>query len=69
MVWELFNKSETGQHLKDKFLPVYYATASLIETEESSQILLKMPPEIEETVKDILSEIEKLRKEYYPANN
>ena len=69
IVWELFNKSETGQHLKDKFLPVYYATASLIQTEESSQLLLKMPPEIEETVKDILSEIEKLRKEYYPTSN
>jgi len=69
IVWELFNKPETGQHLKDKFLPVYYATASLIETEESLQLLLKMPPEIEETVKDILSEIEKLRKEYYPAIN
>lgn len=69
IIWELFNKSETGQHLKDKFLPVYYATASLIETEESLQLLLKMPPEIEETVKDILSEIEKLRKEYYPAIN
>ena len=69
IVWELFNKPETGQHLKDKFLPVYYAIASLIETEESLRLLLKMPPEIEETVKDILSEIEKLRKEYYPAIN
>jgi len=69
MVWELFNKSETGKELKDKFLPVYFASASLIDTEESLQLLLKMPPEIEETVKDILLEIEKLRKEYYPASN
>jgi tetratricopeptide (TPR) repeat protein len=69
IVWELFNKPEIGQQLKDKFLPVYYATASLIDTEESLSVMLKMPPEIEETVKDILSEIEKLRKEYYPESN
>ena len=68
LVWKLFNDPEIGVQLKNKFAPLYYATSILIDNEESKLNLLKTPPEIEETVKDILNKIENLRKEYYPEN-
>jgi tetratricopeptide (TPR) repeat protein len=68
LVWKLFNDPETGVLLKNKFAPLYYATSILIDNEESKLNILKTPPEIEETVKDILNKIENLRKEYYQEN-
>lgn len=68
LVWKLFNDPETGVLLKNKFAPLYFATSILIDNEESKLNLLKTPPEIEETVNDILNKIENLRKEYYPES-
>ena len=67
LVWKLFNDPEIGVQLKNKFAPLYYVTLILIDNEESKLNILKTPPEIEETVRDILSKIEDLRKEYYPG--
>nr|WP_319512365.1 tetratricopeptide repeat protein [uncultured Draconibacterium sp.] len=66
LVWKLFNNEEFGQNLKNKFTPIYYVTSKLINDKETKLNLLKIPPEIEETVHEIMDNIEKLRKEYYP---
>ena len=66
--WKIFNDAEIGIRFRNKFAPLYYVTSQLIDNEESKMNLLKIPPEIEEMVQDILNKIEKLRKEYYPED-
>lgn len=66
LVWQLFNHPDIAAKLKEKFNPLYYATAMLVDDEASKLVRLKIPPEINETVQGILRKIEELRKEYYP---
>ena len=66
IVYELFNNEQFGKQLKDKFIPIYYVTLIIMNKKENRLNILKLPPEIKETVQDILTNIEELRKEYYP---
>jgi tetratricopeptide (TPR) repeat protein len=66
LVWQLFNDPEVGTELKEKFSPLYYSTALLVDDEASKLVRLKIPPEINGTVQEVLKEIERQRKEYYP---
>ena len=65
LVWQMFSDPEIGDQLKDQFKPLFYATSILINDKETELNRLKIPPEIEETVNDILIEIERLRTLYY----
>ncbi|HBL77523.1 MAG: hypothetical protein A2W90_10270 [Bacteroidetes bacterium GWF2_42_66] len=65
IVWKIFNDLEIRDQMKDKFKPLYYATSILINDKETELNRLKIPPEIEDTVNDILREIERLRGMYY----
>lgn len=50
-------------HLKGKFKPFYYATVSLL-TDERHQEYLRMGPELQETVDEILQKVEEFRAKY-----
>jgi len=63
---KLFQSPEFGQELKDRFLPVYYATQILVAKDEN--IELKVPPELTGTVNDILEEIKEKQVFYYGNN-
>jgi len=66
LTWQLFNDPKIGEQLKNKFKPLFYATSILVDDEKSKLNHLKIPPEIKETVDDILKNIEDLQKQYYP---
>ncbi len=65
LVWRLFNNTETGQKLKDKYKPLYFAVSLMLNNDESQKKILKIPPEIETTVYNIINTIKELRKHYY----
>lgn len=61
-VYDLFTDATYGKELTEKNLPLFYATQVLIENETN---LLKMPPEISETVNEIVLSIKDRRKFFY----
>jgi energy-coupling factor transporter ATP-binding protein EcfA2/DNA-binding transcriptional regulator GbsR (MarR family) len=62
-VHKLFHQKELGQILTDEILPLFYAARLL--SNKDSQITLKIPPEIQESVDKILSEIKEGRQHLY----
>ena len=50
-------------HLKEQFKPVYYATVSLFK-DERHQEYLRMGPELQGTVDEILQKVEEFRVRY-----
>ena len=60
----LFNEYEL---LKDKFKPLYYIANQLLSPDQS--IPVQTPPEIEESMNDILVEIKKQQERYYGTSN
>ncbi|NOZ35740.1 MAG: tetratricopeptide repeat protein [Chlorobi bacterium] len=65
LVWQIFNNKKTGLILKEKFKPLYFATSIMLNNEESIKNKLKIPPEIKNTVYDIINTIKELKKHYY----
>jgi type III secretion system FlhB-like substrate exporter len=63
----MFHHKEFGASLKEKYLPLYYATELL--TGKENNIELRIPPELQETVNDILKYIAERQKVYYPDTN
>jgi TPR repeat protein len=60
-VYNLF--AENKFDIRDKYKPVYYATLSLLGQKYSDE-LKRMPPELKETVGDLLKEIEQMNNDY-----
>ena len=67
MVYNLFNNQEYGTELKDRFQPLYFATAIL--AKKDTNIELKIPPELKDTVYQLINDIMERRKFYYPIAN
>ena len=65
IAWELFNDKEKGELLKNKYKPLYFAVSQLVNNKESKINKLKIPPEIKETVENIIIKIDSVRKDYY----
>ncbi|MBS1660848.1 MAG: AAA family ATPase [Bacteroidetes bacterium] len=66
LVLDLFESPDVGPGLKEKFLPVYYATQLL--TLDAQPISIKIPPEIREVINDLLIAVYKGRDFYYNTN-
>ena len=66
LVHRLFTSGQPGPSLIEQYLPIYYATQLL--TREAHLTSIKIPPEIKETVNDLLSDIYQKRDFYYNTN-
>jgi len=63
IVWHLFDHSEIGKLLQEKYLVLYYVTLiqnNLLE----NNLLLRIPPELQSSIDDILSKINERQKFY-----
>lgn len=60
IIYELMNRFK---HLKEQFKPIYYATVSLLK-DERQQEYLRMGPELQSTVDEILQKVEEFRVKY-----
>ncbi|OFX20694.1 MAG: hypothetical protein A2033_00975 [Bacteroidetes bacterium GWA2_31_9] len=56
LVLKLFQNEEFGKELKDRYKILYYATLALTHSQEEN-FKLKIPPEIQSTLENILSDI------------
>ncbi len=66
LVFQIFTSNEWGKILQEKYLPLYYAVLILNHKTEDN-LLLKIPPEIESTVNEIVEKI-KEREKFYGYN-
>ena len=66
LVFQIFTSNEWGKILQEKYLPLYYAVLILNHKTEDN-LLLKIPPEIESTVNEIVETI-KEREKFYGYN-
>lgn len=64
LVYQLFTGSEFSSLLQENYSPIYYATLLLANKDANAQ--LKIPPELEELVNNILDDIRTFQKFYYP---
>jgi len=60
---QLFDHEEYGNELKERFAPIYYAAKIL--TANDTNINLRIPPEIQETVTNILKKVKEKQEFYY----
>jgi DNA-binding transcriptional regulator GbsR (MarR family) len=58
LVMKLFSNEHFGMQLKEKFLPMYYAANILANNGEQDNNYLKIPPELQETVDQLLARID-----------
>ncbi|WP_179004113.1 tetratricopeptide repeat protein [Winogradskyella forsetii] len=63
IIYNLFNSKEFGEELKERYAVVYFVTSLLVKP-ENKQIELSIPPEIKETVEDVMLYIEERQKFY-----
>jgi DNA-binding transcriptional regulator GbsR (MarR family) len=63
LVYRLFTSGENASQLVEKYLPIYYATQLLMP--DAQQAAIKIPPELKETVNELLSDIHENRDFYY----
>ncbi|MCL2877651.1 MAG: hypothetical protein FWF13_02595, partial [Acidobacteria bacterium] len=64
LVYKLFHHVEFGKHLQEKYTVLYYASQKLNGRENENNLWLRIPPELETTVEDVLKNIEKEQKRY-----
>ncbi len=62
-VYSLFMSEQYGPELRERLEPLYYATALLLGRDEN--MTLRIPPEIQGTVSEILAKVKEKRKLYY----
>lgn len=55
-----------GQKLIEEFSPLYYTSQILLNQNKDENSLLKIPPEIKETVEELITYIQERQKLYYP---
>ncbi|ACF12910.1 TPR repeat-containing protein [Chloroherpeton thalassium ATCC 35110] len=65
VVWAWFRHAEFGQRLMDMARPLYYATARLLNNNETEETLLAQAPELRETVDKIYNDIMERQEFYY----
>lgn len=63
LVYKAFNHPEFGKKLQDKYKVLYY-TCLILNDKKEDNLLLKIPPELEMPVKDVLKRIEDLKAFY-----
>ena len=63
MVLNLFNLPEVGNSLKEKFIVFYYVTLIINKVIEEN-LELRIPPEVKETVNEVLEKIYSEQKKY-----
>ena len=56
IVYQLFNDPDYGDELKERYQPIHFATVIL--SGKENNISLKIPPELQEIVNEILNSIE-----------
>jgi SpoVK/Ycf46/Vps4 family AAA+-type ATPase len=66
LVHRLFTSGESASQLVEKYLPIYYAMQLLMS--DAQQAAIKIPPEIKETVNELLVNIHESRDFYYNQN-
>ena len=64
LVDKLFHHAEFGERLREQYTVLYYASQILNGKGNENNLLLRIPPELESTVKDVLQSIEKEQERY-----
>jgi hypothetical protein len=64
LVNKLFENAEFGNKLQEQYKPLYYACQILNGKANENNLMLRIPPELNSTVKAILDEIEE-QQEFY----
>ncbi|MDR3286197.1 MAG: AAA family ATPase [Prevotellaceae bacterium] len=64
LVNKLFEHAEFGNKLQEHYKPLYYACRILNGKANENNLILRIPPELDSTVKAILNRIEELQKFY-----
>lgn len=64
LILSLFENSEIGKELQDKYQVLYYAVLLLTKGKEDKNIERRIPPEFKETIENILNEVKELEKYY-----
>jgi len=64
-IFNLFTENEFGKEFTEHFKPIYYAASILIQKDKNIGLII--PPEINETVDNLLKEV-KERQEFYYGN-
>ena len=63
MVIKLFNDKVWGKDLVERYIPIYYSAQLLMR--DDAKVELKIPPEIKETVNNLINYIQQRQKIYY----
>jgi energy-coupling factor transporter ATP-binding protein EcfA2/TPR repeat protein len=66
LVNSLFEDANIGKKLQQEFLPLYYACQLLSGKNRDENITLKIPPEIKNTVEELIEDIKERQKLFYP---
>ena len=64
LVDKLFHHAEFGKRLREQYTVLYYASQILNGKEKEKNLLLRIPPELDDTVKDVLQNIKKEQERY-----
>jgi tetratricopeptide (TPR) repeat protein len=64
LVNKLFEHAEFGNKLQEQYKPLYYVCRILNGKADENNLMLRIPPELDSTVKAILNRIEELQKFY-----
>jgi hypothetical protein len=61
---QLFVSENPGSRLREQYLPIYYVTQLLMPG--ADQVSIRIPPEIKQTINEILADIRQKQEFYYP---
>ena len=64
LVDKLFHHAEFGKRLREQYAVLYYASQILNGKGNENNLRLRIPPELESTVDDVLQTIEREQKRY-----
>ncbi|MCL2651407.1 MAG: hypothetical protein FWD60_10350, partial [Candidatus Azobacteroides sp.] len=64
LVYKLFHNSEFGKRLREQYTVLYYVSQILNGKENENNLKLRIPPELESTVEDVLKEIKAEQERY-----
>ena len=63
LVLSLFHHDEIGKNLQDRYMVLYYATL-IINNHLEDNLLLRIPPELQSTIDDVIAKIKQRQKIY-----
>ena len=64
LVDKLFHHAEFGKRLQEKYMVLYYVSQKLNGKENENNLRLRIPPELESTVKNVLKKIKAEQERY-----